>query len=166
VPFPPPPPPPPPASVAVRVRKKHACVLQPFIPLKFASQEPKLDNARRIVAEWPALDQEARDFTAKVRFPSINLSVMFRLACGSRDYRATSPPRRLPHMLGYGCCRSHREDRVRLPTDSPLLDQEGHDANAKACSVWHPWPCWRLRPAQAILKLLQAPDSMPHHLST
>ena len=31
-------------------------------------QEPKLENARRIVAEWPALDQEAREFTAQVRF--------------------------------------------------------------------------------------------------
>jgi hypothetical protein len=30
-------------------------------------QEPKLDNARRIVAEWPALDEEARSFTAQVR---------------------------------------------------------------------------------------------------
>jgi hypothetical protein len=29
-------------------------------------QEPKLDNARRIVAEWPALDEEARAFTAQV----------------------------------------------------------------------------------------------------
>jgi len=29
-------------------------------------QEPKLVNARRIVAEWPALDQEAQDFTAQV----------------------------------------------------------------------------------------------------
>ena len=34
------------------------------------SQEPKLVNARRIVAEWPALDQEARDFTAQVLWHS------------------------------------------------------------------------------------------------
>ncbi|KAK9811403.1 hypothetical protein WJX72_003341 [[Myrmecia] bisecta] len=30
------------------------------------TKEPKLDSARRIVAEWPGLDQEARAFTAQV----------------------------------------------------------------------------------------------------
>lgn len=29
------------------------------------TKEPKLQGARRIVAEWPALDEEARRFTAK-----------------------------------------------------------------------------------------------------
>ncbi|XP_024372023.1 UDP-glucose:glycoprotein glucosyltransferase isoform X2 [Physcomitrium patens] len=31
------------------------------------TKEPKLEGARRIVAEWPQLDQEARDFTARVQ---------------------------------------------------------------------------------------------------
>ena len=35
-------------------------------PCTVRLQEPKLDNARRIVAEWPALDEEARAFTAQV----------------------------------------------------------------------------------------------------
>ncbi|CAM6098919.1 unnamed protein product [Calypogeia fissa] len=30
------------------------------------TKEPKLQGARRIVAEWPALDEEARQFTAKI----------------------------------------------------------------------------------------------------
>ena len=30
------------------------------------TKEPKLQGARRIVSEWPALDEEARSFTAKV----------------------------------------------------------------------------------------------------
>lgn len=39
-------------------------------------QEPKLDNARRIVAEWPALDEEARAFTAKVGHHYLYLSYL------------------------------------------------------------------------------------------
>jgi UDP-glucose:glycoprotein glucosyltransferase len=31
------------------------------------TKEPKLQAARRIVAEWPGLDQEQADFTAQVR---------------------------------------------------------------------------------------------------
>lgn len=30
------------------------------------TKEPKLQGARRIVSEWPALDEEARSFTAQV----------------------------------------------------------------------------------------------------
>ena len=30
------------------------------------TKEPKLQGARRIVAEWPALDEEARTFTSQV----------------------------------------------------------------------------------------------------
>ncbi|KAG0591180.1 hypothetical protein KC19_1G156300 [Ceratodon purpureus] len=31
------------------------------------TKEPKLEGARRIVAEWPDLDQEARDFTSRIQ---------------------------------------------------------------------------------------------------
>ncbi len=31
------------------------------------TKEPKLQGARRIVSEWPALDAEARSFTSKVQ---------------------------------------------------------------------------------------------------
>ena len=31
------------------------------------TKEPKLQSARRIIAEWPALDREAREFTQAVR---------------------------------------------------------------------------------------------------
>ena len=33
------------------------------------TKEPKLQGARRIVAEWPALDAEAQAFTAEVLLP-------------------------------------------------------------------------------------------------
>ena len=31
------------------------------------TKEPKLQGARRIVSEWPGLDEEARSFTAQVQ---------------------------------------------------------------------------------------------------
>ncbi len=37
------------------------------------TKEPKLDSARRIVAEWPGLDEEVAAFTAEVPSPSRTL---------------------------------------------------------------------------------------------
>lgn len=39
------------------------------------TKEPKLTGARRIVAEWPALDAEVATFTAKVLFCCSNATV-------------------------------------------------------------------------------------------
>lgn len=65
-------------------------------------QEPKLDNARRIVAEWPALDQEARDFTAQVRTCTCSLRVRTR---PSSLVRFLPPDANLCHGVAMSPCK-------------------------------------------------------------
>ena len=48
------------------------------------TKEPKLQGARRIVSEWPALDEEARSFTSQVqpeRFSTVLSHLCFLCCC-------------------------------------------------------------------------------------
>ena len=52
------------------------------------TKEPKLDSARRIVAEWPGLDEEVAAFTAQVGSCQ---AIFYEVAAILRGYKTLNP---------------------------------------------------------------------------
>ena len=71
-------------------------------------------NARRIVAEWPALDQEARDFTAQVRR-------LCQLTVACRRWASITAGRPAGCPSGMPGCTCHARPHCGWVRDVPAL---------------------------------------------